>query len=72
MKTGFQTGFQEIKEVREEMQTGFREVREEMREGFREFREEMRRSNQQLLLALVNHSHAEGGQAIFTLPAPAE
>ena len=43
-----------------------------MREGFREFREEMRRSNQQLLLALVNHSHTEGGQAIFTLPVPAE
>ncbi len=33
---------------------------------------EFRRSHQQLMLALVSHSHGEDGQAVFTAPPEME
>ncbi len=33
---------------------------------------EIRRSHQQLILALVNHTHSANGQAVFTLPPETE
>ena len=61
-----------ISEVRKEI----REVREEMRNEMREMRaellEEMRRGNQQILVALANHSHDENGHAVFRIPPGAE
>ena len=62
-------GFQD---VREEMRRSQEEMREEMRRSQEEMREEMRRGNQQLLLALANHSHDADGQPIFRVPVSAE
>ncbi len=64
---------EEMQRLREELRQEFREeaqsLREEMREGFRQMREEIRRSNQQLLLALANHSHdPDTGVAMFRIP----
>ena len=46
-----------------------REMRNDIREEMREMREEMRRNHQQLLAALINHSHDATGQAVFLDPA---
>ncbi len=54
--------------LREEM----RELREEMRAQRVELLEEMRRGNQQLLIALANHGHDDGGQPVFRVPVGAE
>ena len=64
---------EEMRRMREELRQEFREemqgMREEMREGFRQMRDEIRRSNQQLLLALANHSHdPDTGVAMFRIP----
>jgi len=37
-----------------------------------ELLEEMRRGNQQLLIALANHGHDDGGQPVFRVPVGAE
>ena len=48
----------------------------DLREGMRDLRvellEEMRRGNQQLLIALANHGHDDGGQPVFRVPVGAE
>jgi predicted nucleic acid-binding Zn-ribbon protein len=49
-----------------------RGIREEMRNLREELREEMRRGNQQLLLALANHSHGSDGQPVFRVPVSPE
>ena len=64
---------EEMQRMREELRQEFREdmqeLRAEVREGFREMRDEIRRSNQQLLLALANHSHdPDTGVAMFRIP----
>ena len=60
---------EELQRVREEFRAEAQGLREEMREGFRQMREEIRRSNQQLLLALANHSHdPDTGVAMFRIP----
>ena len=64
---------EEMQRLREELRQEFREemhgLRAEMREGFRQMRDEIRRSNQQLLLALANHSHdPDTGVAMFRIP----
>ena len=48
------------------------ELRNELKADNAQFREEFRRSHQQIMLALVNHSHREDGQAMFTLPPEME
>ena len=78
---------QEVKEGMVQLRTEFREDNARLREEFREdnarlreeFRTEMaelhkefRRSHQQLMLALVNHSHRDDGQAVFTAPPELE
>ena len=64
---------EEMQRLREELRQEFREemqgLRAEVREGFRQMREEIRRSNQQLLLALANHSHdPDTGVVMFRIP----
>ncbi len=49
-----------------------REMCEEMRNQRAELLEEIRRGNQQLLLALANHSHDADGQPIFRVPVSPE
>ena len=48
------------------------EIREEMRNLREELREEMRRGNQQLSLALANHSHGSDGQPVFRVTVSPE
>ena len=48
------------------------DLRNEMRELRSELLEEMRRGNQQLLIALANHGHDDGGQPVFRVPVGAE
>ena len=60
------------REYKEDMAEFLREHREDMARLSHEPREEFRRSHQQIMLALVNHSHREDGQAVFTLPTELE
>ena len=60
---------EELQRMREEFRADAQELRAEVREGFREMRDEIRRSNQQLLVALANHSHdPDTGVAMFRIP----
>ena len=60
---------EESQRLRQELREEAQELRAEVREGFRQMREEIRRSNQQLLLALANHSHdPDTGVAMFRIP----
>ncbi len=63
---------QEHNELRTEMKGDMAEFRREHREDMAQLREEFRRSHQQIMLALVNHSHREDGQAVFSLPPEME
>ena len=60
------------REYKEDLAEFRREHREDMARLSHELREEFRRSHQQIMLALVNHSHREDGQAVFTLPTELE
>ena len=59
-------------EVKGEIAEFRREHREDIARLSQELREEFRRSHQQIMLALVDHSHREDGQAVFTLPPEME
>ena len=60
---------EEAQRMRQELREEAQELRAEVREGFRQMRDEIRRSNQQLLLALANHSHdPDTGVAMFRIP----
>ncbi len=60
------------REHKEDMAEFRREHKEDMARLGQELRDEFRRSHQQIMLALVNHSHREEGQAVFTLPPDLE
>ncbi len=62
----------EVHDLREEMRKQGDDLREEMRDLRNELLEEMRRGNQQLLIALANHSHDADGQPIFRVPVSPE
>lgn len=62
----------EMAELRAEVKGDIAEFRREHREDMAQLREEFRRSHQQIMLALVNHSHREDGQAVFSLPPEME
>ena len=62
----------DLVQLREELKADMSQLRADMREDNAQLREEFRRSHQQLMLALVNHSHREDGQAVFTLPPEME
>ncbi len=49
-----------------------RDLREGLDHQRTELLEEMRRGNQQLLIALANHGHDDGGQPVFRVPVGAE
>ena len=51
--------------MRSEFKADMTQMRDELREDFR-------RSHQQIMLALVNHSHRPDGPAVFTLPPELE
>ena len=59
-------------EVKRDIAEFRREHREDMARFSQELREEFRRSHQQIMLALVNHSHRDDGQSVFTLPPETE
>ncbi len=63
-------------EVRNELKADIDTAKEEMQAGIRQSRDEVldeiRRSHQQMMLALVNHSHRPDGQAVFTAPPDAD
>ena len=59
-------------QLREEFRADNAQLREEFRADNAQLREEFRRSHQQIMLALVNHSHRDDGQAVFTLPPEME
>ena len=62
----------EMRNMREEMHGQRNELLEAMHNQRTELLEEMRRGNQQLLLALANHSHDADGQPIFRVPVNPE
>lgn len=66
----------ELAEFRREYKAGLAEFRREHKEDMarlsQDLREEFRRSHQQIMLALVNHSHRDDGQTVFTLPPEME
>ena len=66
---------EDMTHLREDMVQLRADMREDMthlREDMAQLREEFRRSHQQIMLALVNHSHNDDGQAVFTLPPELE
>jgi TolA-binding protein len=63
---------EEMRQQRNELREEMHELREEMRQQRNELLEEMRRGNQQLLLALANHSHDADGQPSFRVPVNPE
>ena len=56
---------EDYNELRNEFKAEMAQMRNELREDFR-------RSHQQIMLALVNHSHRPDGQPVFTLPPELE
>ncbi len=63
---------EEMRQQRNELREEMHELREEMRQQRNELLEEMRRGNQQLLLALANHSHDADSQPSFRVPVNPE
>ena len=59
-------------QLRADMREDMAQLRADMREDMAQLREDFHRSHQQIMLALVNHSHREDGQAVFTLPPEME
>ncbi len=59
-------------ELREGLQATRADLREELQKSMTDFREqlqtEMRSNHRQLMLALLNHSHADDGRPFFNLP----
>ena len=58
--------------LREEIANTELILRGEIDKAKNEVIQEIRRSHHQIMLALVNHSHDENGQAVFTLPPDVE
>ena len=63
---------EDMRDLREEMRSQRNELLEAMQNQRSELLEEMRRGNQQLLIALANHGHDDGGQPVFRVPVGAE
>ena len=63
---------QEHNELCNEIKADLAQLRACMREDMTQLCEEFRRSHQQMMLALVNNSHREDGQPVFTLPSEME
>ena len=59
---------QEHNELRNELKADNAQLREDFKADMTQLRDDFRRSHQQLMLALVNHTHRGDGQAVFTLP----
>ena len=66
----------DLAEFRREYKEDMVQLRQEHREDMAQLRQELvaefRRSHQQLMLALVSHSHGADGQAMFTAPPEME
>ena len=61
-----------IEQVDQKIDKLAEDIHEDMRSLRGELLEEMRRGNQQLLIALANHGHDEGGQPVFRVPVNSE
>ena len=59
-------------ELRQEIANTETRLQQEITASKDEVLREVRRSHQQLILALVNHTHNANGQAVFTLPPETE
>ena len=59
-------------ELRSEIAETEEKLRAEITSAKNEILQEVRRSHHQIMLALVNHTHDENGQAMFTLPPDVE
>jgi Skp family chaperone for outer membrane proteins len=59
-------------ELRQEIAEAKQELQREIAEAKNEVLQEIRRSHQQIMLALVSHTHREGGEAVFTMPPDLE
>lgn len=62
----------DIAELRSEVKAEIAQLREDMKADNALLREEFRRSHQQIMLALINHSHRDDGQTVFTMPPELE
>lgn len=58
--------------LRTEIANAEERLRAEIDKAKNEVLREVRRSHQQIMLALVNHTHDDNGQAVFTLPPDVE
>ena len=59
---------QDMAELRQDIGELRSDFKQEMAQTRQELLQEFRRSHDQLLLALANHSHADNGQDMFTVP----
>ena len=63
---------EDMAQLRTDMREDMAQLRADVREDMAQLRAEFRHSHQQIMLALVNHSHREDGQTVFALPPEME
>ncbi len=63
---------QEFNALHKEVTDNKAELKQDIADAKNEVLHEVRRSHQQIMLALVNHTHLESGEAVFTLPPDLE
>ncbi len=59
-------------ELKQDITDAKAELKQDITDAKNEVLQEIRRSHQQIMLALVNHTHLENGEAVFTLPPDLE
>ena len=59
-------------ELKQDIADAKAELKQDIADAKNEVLHEVRRSHQQIMLALVNHTHLESGEAVFTLPPDLE
>ena len=59
-------------ELKQDIADAKAELKQDIADAKIEVLQEIRRSHQQIMLALINHTHLESGEAVFTLPPDLE
>ena len=59
-------------ELKQDIADAEAELKQDIADAKIEVLQEIRRSHQQIMLALINHTHLESGEAVFTLPPDLE
>ena len=62
----------DMERLRNDAKVDMERLRNDVKADNAQLREDFRRSHQQLMLALVNHSHRDDGSAVFTAPPELE